>query len=97
MFDGNFSTTFWTDFSIADTFGVDASKDTFARAFAEWKDDYKYLTELVIVLNWKLWAHYEEGRNEYAELYNEYYEKAYRYGLDNLEGDELSYFQWTLD
>lgn len=29
--------TFWTDFSIADTFGKEAVKDTYERAFAEWK------------------------------------------------------------
>ena len=32
-----FTTTFWQDFSIADAFGVAAIKDTFKRAFAEWK------------------------------------------------------------
>ena len=48
-------TTFWQDFSIADRFGVAAIKDTFTRAFNEWKHDYKYLTELVMVLNWKIW------------------------------------------
>lgn len=30
-------TTFWMDFSIADRFGAAAVKDTFNRAFAEWK------------------------------------------------------------
>lgn len=39
-------TTFWQDFSIADRFGADAVKDTFNRAFAEWKTDHVYLTEL---------------------------------------------------
>ena len=47
-------TTFWEDFSIADAFGIEAIKDTFKRAFEEWKTNYKYLTELVIVLNIKL-------------------------------------------
>lgn len=47
-------TTFWEDFSIADRFGKSAVLDTFKRAFAEWKTDYKYLTEMVLVLNPKL-------------------------------------------
>ena len=47
-------TTFWQDFSIADNFGVKAVKDTYKRAFSEWKTNYKYLTELVMVLNWKI-------------------------------------------
>ena len=58
-------TTFWEDFSIADRFGVTAIKDTFTRAFNEWKHDYKYLTELVMVLNWKLWHFYSKGNEEY--------------------------------
>ena len=40
-------TTFWNDFSIADRFGLSAIQDTFNRAFKEWKENYKYLTELV--------------------------------------------------
>lgn len=50
-------TTFWTDFNIADRFGLDAIKDTYNRAFNEWKDDKVYATELVLVLNWKSWEH----------------------------------------
>ena len=53
-------TTFWDDFSIADRFGVSAVRDTFNRAFAEWKEDYQYLTELILVLNHKIWQHYEK-------------------------------------
>lgn len=44
-------TTFWEDFSIADRFGLAAVLDTFNRAFREWKGDYKFLTELTLVLN----------------------------------------------
>ena len=51
-------TTFWEDFTIADFFGVKAIQDTFDRAFGEWKKDYKYLTELILVLNHKIWQHY---------------------------------------
>lgn len=61
-------TTFWSDFSIADQFGLPAVRDTFRRAFEEWKGDYKYLTELVLVLNHKIWQ-YHETRPEFAEVY----------------------------
>ena len=44
-------TTFWEDFSIAERFGLSAIQDTFNRAFKEWKEDYEFLTELVLVLN----------------------------------------------
>lgn len=88
--------TFYTDFSIADMFGVSAIKDTYKRAMEGWKNNYKMLTELVMVLNWKIWEHYE--RNEkYAELYNELWTKADIYAQDNLKGDELRYFYATTD
>jgi hypothetical protein len=91
-----FSTTFWSDFSIADKFGISAVKDTFNRAFNEWKDDYRYLTDLVMVLNHKIWEWYEKDE-KLADLYNELWEKADEYALDNLKGDELTYFIRTTD
>ena len=51
----NVQTTFWEDFSAADIFGLSAIQDTFNRAFEEWKGNCKYLTELVLVLNHKIW------------------------------------------
>ncbi len=52
-------TTFWNDFSIADRFGLSAIQYTFNRTFEEWIEDYKYLTELVLVLNHKIWQYHE--------------------------------------
>ena len=56
-------TTFFEDFTTAEKFGLNAVKDTFNRAFKEWKSNYKYLTELTMVLNWKIWQHYEKNVN----------------------------------
>ena len=89
-------TTFYEDFSVADLFGVDAIRDTYKRAMESWKDDYEYLTELVMVLNWKIWEHYEKN-DEYAELYNELWEKADEYAMEHLKGEELSYFYQVTD
>ena len=87
-----FSTTFWQDFSIADAFGASAIKDTYKRAFEEWKSDYRYLTDLVMVVNHKCWQHYYDGNNELSQLYSNLYYEADAYALDNLKGDELSYY-----
>jgi len=90
-------TTFWSDFSIADRFGIEAIKDTYKRAFDGWKNDYKFLTELVMVLNWKLWQHDEEGNMKYAKVYEDLWTKADGYAVKNLKGEELAYFYETTD
>ena len=83
-------TTFFEDFGIAEHFGLSAINDTYRRAFKEWKHDYKYLTELVMVLNWKSWEHADNDKlcNLYADLYY----KTSAYAMNNLKGDELSYY-----
>ena len=88
----NFSTTFWSDFSIADAFGINAIKDTYKRAFKEWKKHYQYLTDLVIVLNHKCWYWYEHGNEEYSRLYEKYYYEAHEYALEHLKGEEFEYY-----
>lgn len=96
LFDYECQTTFWEDFSIADVFGEDAVKDTFKRAFAEWKDNYIYLTELVMVLNHKCWQHY--GKNQgLSELYSELFYEAQDYAYENLADEELNYFYRITD
>jgi len=90
------STTFWMDFSIADRFGIPAIKDTFSRAFREWKTNYKYLTELVMVLNHKAWA-WSEKSETVSKLYCDLYEKANDYAYANLKGEELSFYFHVTD
>ena len=92
------TTTFWQDFSIADCFGVAAVRDTFNRAFKEWKSNHVYLTELVITLNLKIWQHYEKnGSCELSRLYNELWEQADNYACENLKGEELDFFYRITD
>lgn len=90
-----FSTTFRTDFAIADAFGVSAIKDTYKRAFEEWKDDYRYLTDLAIVLNHACWMWYERGNSEYSMLYEELFYKTQDYAYDTLKGEEFDYY-WRM-
>lgn len=89
-------TTFWIDFTVADLFGLSAIQDTFNRAFEEWKDNYKYLTELILVLNHKIWQYYE-NRPDMAVLYNTLWEQADQYAKENLKGNELSYYWEVTD
>lgn len=89
-------TTFFEDFSTAEAFGVNAVRETYNRAFKEWKSDYKYFTELVMVLNWKIQEHYQRN-DTLARLYNELWATADSWACDNLKGEELSYFYDTTD
>lgn len=78
-------TTFWEDFSIADKYGIAGVKDTYKRAFSEWKDDYKFFTELTLVLNHKIWQHYESN-HELAALYDRLWREADEYAMNNFKG-----------
>lgn len=90
-------TTFYTDFSIADKFGVDAIKDTYKRAFTDWKDNTEYVTELVMVLNWKAWEHSAKHNEKYTKLYTDLYYIAHKWCIDNLKGKDIQYYFETID
>ena len=89
-------TTFYEDFSIADNFGMLAINDTYKRAFNEWKHNYKYITEFIMVLNWKIHEHYGSNEN-YAKVYDALWRKADEWAMDNLKGEALQYYLRTTD
>ena len=64
-------TTFWDDFTIAENFNAKAVEQTAKKAFDEWKDNYKYLTELIMVINHKCWEHYHRGNSKLSALYSD--------------------------
>ena len=89
-------TTFYLDFSIADKLGTAAIQDTYDRAFAAWKTNCKYITELVMVLNWKIFRWF--GHNdEYAQLYDRLWKELDAWCMENLKGEDLEYFIDTTD
>ena len=95
-------TTFWDDFAIAERMGiiVHAIEDTFNRAFKEWKTNYKYLTELVMVLSWKS-SRFSSPPvadiEEYSALYAKLFTQARNWALDNLKDEAFAYFWETTD
>lgn len=90
-------TTFWQDFSIAEMFGAEAIEDTYKRAFREWKTNTEYITELVMVLNWKMWRHAEAGNDSIGRLYQRLWGSADTWCLNHLKGADLSYYLRTTD
>lgn len=89
-------TTFWDDFAIAETFGTEAIKETYGRMLDEWKTNYIFLTELVLILNWKIWHWYQKDE-DVARVYNDLWEQTENYAYDHLRGEELKYFVRTID
>ena len=85
-------TTFWEEFEIAEHRGYKAVQETYSRLFHDWRHDYKYLTELVMVLKHKAWNHKDLAGFLISDIYITLYEVADNYAIDNLKGYELKYF-----
>ena len=89
-------TTFWDDFTIADSFGLEAIRDTFNRSFYNWKNDVEYITELAMVMSWKSCYYYDKNQ-EYMNLYSDLYHEVDNWCLDNLSEEDLIYYIQTTD
>ena len=100
MWDGHYKTTFKKDFTIAESYGQEALRETYKRAFNEWKDNVEYLTELILVINHKSWDWYNKNNQPmsefYANLYNEADAAAIHY-LEENHPEDLHYYFNTLD
>lgn len=89
-------TTFYMDFSIAERYGVKAIQETFDLAFNGWKSDHRYITELCMVLNWKIWRWYEKN-DEFCKLYDKLWRQLDQWCVDNLKDEELEYYYRITD
>lgn len=102
-------TTFWFDFTVAERIsGAAGVKDTFKRAFDEWKDDIRYLTALYCTMNWKGGDWYGKD-TELSKLYYGLQGKLDDYifagekrvgnklKYDNFSENEVSYFVRATD
>lgn len=83
--------TFAADFAIADSFGKEAVKETFDRAFNEWKDRPKMMAEMALVLNHNIWR-YHETDPELAKVYDECWKQADEYCMEHYRGDDLNWY-----
>lgn len=102
--------TFYADFGIAEFCEVykddpNAVKETFKRVKESWGKDIKAMTEVVMVLNHKIWAFYgnvdskylncsEEWRVHFMEVYQSLYEECVAF-IDKEfanDTDALSYY-----
>ena len=88
--------TFAEDFAIADSFGKEAVKDTFNRAFNEWKDRPKMMAEMALVLNHNIWR-YHETDPELAKVYDACWKQTDGYCIEHYKGDDLDYYYKVTD
>jgi len=96
MLDFKFESTFWEEFSIAEDYGVDGVKEHYNLVFPQWKDNLKYLTELVLVLNLKLFIWFKVD-DDLGRMYEQLWMESDQYALNTLKGDDLHYYLHTLD
>ena len=91
-------TTFFSDYSIAEFMeGEKGIRDTYKRAFNEWKNDIKYITEMCMVLNHKIWEWYGRGKHATAMVYDELWKECAAYIEGHFEGEDLSYYYRVTD
>lgn len=94
-------TTFWQDFTTADIFvGIEKNpiEDTYKRALDYAKTDYKFFTELVLVLNHKIWQWYQKDATR-GILYDTLWRMAQEEFFKLYEDDEeaISYYYRVTD
>ena len=93
-------TTFWDDFTKVEP-SMELIRGTYDLAMKQWKNDYKYLTELALVLNYKIGEWYDgdpdgTGKHtEIARLYSDLWTKTAKYAETHLKGAELAYY-WRM-
>ena len=89
MFKGKRETTFMADFSCAEYgFGLSGVLDTFKNAAKSWRDDERYMAEMILVMNFKSWEHYERKHTNWSRLYTYLYECLRDLVYDYYENDE---------
>lgn len=90
-------TSFYRDFGAAEQTGEKGIKETFRRLMKTGKTNYKYLTELVMVLDWKALEHIQSDQRELSQIYYGLWCDADEYAQDHLTGEELEYYSNTAD
>lgn len=96
MLNYKFESTFYEEFSIAEEYGADGIREHYDLVFNQWKDNLKFLTELVLVLNLKIFLWYGVDDTN-GKTYDQLWKETDGYALDVLKGEDLHYYLSTLD
>ena len=96
LLDFKFESTFWEEFSIAEDHGAEGIREHWKLVFGQWKGNIKFLTELVLVLNIKMFIWFKVD-DDLGLTYEELWMQSDAYALETLKGDDLHYYLHTLD
>lgn len=92
-------TTFMSDLSVGEWFGLASFLDTIKNAMVSWKDDEKYMAEFVLCVNWKAWEHDARENYGWSALYSRLYDgiRDLMFEYYENEPDKSSYLWQYLD
>lgn len=89
-------TTFFSDLSIAEWYGINAVKETYRDVMASWGDNLEFMCEWVLSLNHKIWQHYKQNK-ELAKVYDDLWRKADDYCCNHFKGEDLEKYYSYMD
>lgn len=90
-------TTFWDDFTIAERNGIPSIEKTYRNAFNSYKTDVVFITELVLVLNWKMLYMDERHMTEKLVMYYKCWVELSNWCERHLEAGAYEYFILVTD
>lgn len=89
-------TTFMSDLSMAEWYGIKGVLDTFENAVTSWCDDEKFMAEFVLCVNWKSWEHHARKNTEWMKFYSILYENVRDLVYDYYKGNkEKTSYVWS--
>lgn len=99
---GRPSTLFWSDFTVAEVLGKKALEDTWTKVGDINKLQPAVLTELIVVLNHKLWQFHDMGRmsSPMYDLYEKWYNQARKRAVSPSNGwsqEDRDHFFYVTD
>ena len=92
-------TTFYSDLSIAERYGIASIKETYKNVMEQWIDDIKYITEFAMCLNYKSWEWSSRENDDICQLYVDLFYEAQDKIYEHYEGNDeaLRYYYEVTD
>lgn len=89
------NTTFMSDLSTGEWFGMKGALDTIKNAVSSWKDDEVYMAEFVLCTNWKALEHDARGNTNWVRFWSFVFEHVRDLMYDYYSGDdEKTHYFW---